>query len=66
MFFTFVTKILLTLLFLNTVYMLNYKVKYMNAVKEILKSLLHQKFKRTAVTFAIYTCLLDEFLRNAR
>lgn len=40
MFFTFVTKILLTLFFLIQ-YMLNYKVKYMNTVKEILKSLLH-------------------------
>lgn len=40
MFFTFVTKILLTLFFLIQ-YMLNYKVKYMNALKEILKSLLH-------------------------
>lgn len=39
MFFTFVTKILLTLVFLNTVYV-ELKSK-MNTVKEILKSLLH-------------------------
>lgn len=66
MFFTFVTKILLTLLFLNTVCVELKSKIYEYCERNFKKSPTLEIQAYSCNICYIYTCLLDEFLRNAR